>query len=439
MNALRLDLEALDQEGPIAEADKIAARIKKLDPDSEVDLDRALARHDWKGAIAELDRLQKRRPDRKEIASRLGDVLARAGDPSAAASQLEKALAKNPLDSSARFDLADAKLARGDTRALRKALADALAVGAKANELRDAIDLLEGATYLEPWRLDGKKQIREFEAWEKKGHHMDGTAARVLDYSALWVHPDGSSDMLEHEIVRIQSQEEIGRESEQQQPTGLVLHLRVIKPDGRVLEPEPVQGKPTLTMPHLEVGDYVEIEHISPEAGDGSKGKRYHGPTWFFREADKGYWRSEFVVITPKDKKLDMETRGNVPAPQQRDVGPTFRERRWLVEDSPPAPEEPEAAPPQEYLPSVRLGWGVTLEDTVARYVDLGQDTTPLDPRVRARALGDRRRDAGSEARRARERRRTTGCSSTWRTAPRKTGARSSWARADRGRARSCT
>ncbi len=386
VSALRLDLEALDQQGPVSEADAIAARIKKLDPDSEVDLDRAIARHDWKGAIAELDRLQKRRPDRKEIAARIGDVLARAGDPSAAAAQLEKALAKNPLDSSARFDLADAKFAKGDLRALRKALADALAVGAKASELRDAIDLLEGATYLEPWRLDGKKQIRDFEAWEKKGHHMDGTAARVLDYSALWVHPDGSSDMLEHEILRIQSQEEIGRESEQQQPAGLVLRIRVIKPDGTQLEPEPVEGKPTLTMPNLEVGDYVEIEHISPEAGDGSKGKRYHGPTWFFREADKGYWRSEFVVITPKDKKLDMETRGNVPAPQQRDVGPTFRERRWLVEDSPPAPEEPEAAPPQEYLPSVRLGWGVTLEDTVARYVDLGQDTTPLDPRVRARA-----------------------------------------------------
>jgi tetratricopeptide (TPR) repeat protein len=387
VNALRLYLEALDQEGPIDEADRIALRIKKLDPDSELDLDRALARHDWKGAIAELERIQKRRPDRKDVAARLADVLAREGDPSAAVSQLEKALAKDPLDAPARFSLADASFAKGHVGALRKALADALADGAKANDLRDAIDLLEGATSLEPWRLDGRKQIRDFEAWEKKGHRMEGTAARVLDYSALWVHPDGSSDMLEHEILRIQAQEEIGRESEQQPPTGIILHMRVIKPDGTQLEPEPVEGKPTLTMPHLEVGDYVEIEHITPEPGDGSKGKRYRGPTWFFREADKGYWRSEFVVITPKDKKLDIEARGSVPPPTERDVGAIFRERRWLVEDSPPAPEEPESAPPQEYLPSVRLGWGVTLADTVARFVDLAQDTSPLDPRVRARAL----------------------------------------------------
>ena len=71
---------------------------------------------------------------------------------------------------------------------------------------------------------------------------MDGTAARVLDYSAIWVHPDGSSDMLEHEILRIQAQEEIGRESEQPPPTGLVLHLRVIKPDGRSSSPSRSQG-----------------------------------------------------------------------------------------------------------------------------------------------------------------------------------------------------
>ncbi len=387
VNALRLDLEALDQEGPVDEADRIAARIKKLDPDAEIDLDRALARHDWKGAIAELERIQKRRPDRKDIAARLADVLGRAGDPTAAVKQLEKALAKDPLDAPARFSLADGAFAKGQTGALRKALADALAEGAKANDLRDAIDLLEGATALEPWRLDGRKQIRDFEAWEKKGHRMQGTAARVLDYSALWVHPDGTSDMLEHEILRIQAQEEIGRESEQAPPSGIILHLRVIKPDGTQLEPEPVEGKPTLTMPHLEVGDYIEIEHITPEAGDGSKGRRYRGPTWFFREADKGYWRSEFVVITPKDKKLDSETRRSVPPPAERDVGSIVRERRWHVEDSPPPPEEPESAPPQEYLPSVRVGWGVTLDDTVARFVDLAHDPTPLDPRLRAKAV----------------------------------------------------
>jgi tetratricopeptide (TPR) repeat protein len=386
VGALHGYLEALDEDGPASEADKVAARIKKLDPDAEVDFERALARRDYKAAIAELDRLKKRRPDRTEIASRIADVLSRSGDPSAAAAELEKALKKHPLDAPARFRLADGSYARGDTGALRRALASALQAGAATDELRAAIDLLEGATDLEPYRKDGRAVVREYQAWERAGHHMEGTAARVLDYAATWAHDDGSSEMLEHEIQKIQSQEAINSESEMQPPTGLVLHLRVIKPDGRVLEPEPVAGKPTLTLPHLEVGDYVEMEHITPEAGDGAKGRQYHSPHWFFREADKGYWRSEFVMVTPAARELEIETRGAVPAPSMKNVG-TFVERRWRVDLSPPAEVEPESPPITEFLPSVRVGWGISLDATLAHLVDLAGDETPLDPRLRAKAL----------------------------------------------------
>jgi tetratricopeptide (TPR) repeat protein len=385
--ALHAYLEALDEEGPAAEADKVAARIKKLDPDAEVDLDRALARHDYKAAIAELDRLKQRRPDRKEMTTRIADVLARSGDPSAAAGVLEKALVKHPRDAAARFRLADLAYAKGDSAALRRALAAALQAGATSDDLRAAIDLVEGATDLEPYRKDGRSIIREFQAWEKAGHHMDGTAARVLDYSAIWVHDDGSSEMLEHEIQKLQSQEAINAESETEPPTGLVLRLRVIKPDGRVLEPEPVAGKPTLTLPHLEVGDFIELEHVTPQAGDGAKGREYHGPLWFFREADKGYWQSEFVVVAPSNRELEVEARGNVPPPQVKALGTSLVERRWRVDLSPPAELEPGGPPITEFLPSVRIGWGVSLGATLTRLVDLAQDVTPLDPRLRAKAL----------------------------------------------------
>jgi tetratricopeptide (TPR) repeat protein len=380
-DALGLHLTALEEDGALAEADKIAARIKQLDPDAEVDLDRALARHDWKAAIEELRRLEKRRPDRKEIAGRIADVLLRAGDPSAAAAQLEKALAKNPLDVQARFRLADHAYAAGDTSALRRALAAALQAGSKGTEIREAVEILEGASLLEPYRKNGLQVIREFEAWEKSGKKMDGTAARILDYAATWVHSDGSSEMLEHEIVRMQSQEAVDKEAEQKPPDGLVLRLRVIKPDGSVLEPESVAGKPTLTMPHLEVGDYFEMEHITAMPSEGGKGRRYRGPHWFFREADKGYWRSEFVVMSPKDRQVEIETVGNVPKPTLTERGP-FVERRWRVDESPPAPEEPDAPNPREFLPSVRVGWGITLDDMLLRYVDAASEETPLDPRL---------------------------------------------------------
>jgi tetratricopeptide (TPR) repeat protein len=386
VGALRAYLDVLDENGPPGEADAIASRIKKLDPDAEVDLDRALARRNYTAAIEELNRLKVRRPDRKEIANRIADVLARSGDSRAATEQLLSALSKHPLDSQARFRLADGAYSKGDKSALRRALAAALQAKANSDALRAAIDLVEGATDLEPFRRDGRSIIRDFQAWEKAGHHMDGTAARVLDYAATWVHGDGSSEMLEHEIQKIQSQEAINAEAETKPPAGLVLHLRVIKPDGRVLEPEPVAGKPTLTLPHLEVGDFIELEHITQEAGDGARGRHYQSPHWFFREADKGYWQSEFVIVTPADRELEIETRGNVPAPQTRPRG-AFVERRWRVDLSPPAELEPESPPITEFLPSVRVGWGVSLDATLARLVDLAADQTPLDPRLRALAF----------------------------------------------------
>jgi cellulose synthase operon protein C len=379
VSAQKLLLELLDEEGPASEADAVAKRIAALDPDAEVELGRALSRLDYTAALAELRRIEARRPERKDIAGRIADVLQRSGDPRASTEQLGKALAKNPLDSETRLQLADRAYARGDKTALRTALAEAIRAGGKGTQIRQALELLDGSTSLEAYRMDTKKVIADFEAWEKSGKRMSGTAARVLDYSTLWVNADGSSEMLEHEIVRIQAQEAVAQEAEQNMPEGLVLRFRVIKKNGEILEPEQVSGKPTLTMPHVEVGDYIETEHITSQGGEAN-GLRYRGPTWFFREADKGYWRSEFVVITPKDKPLDIEVRGQVPPAKEKQMG-LLMERRFRVDESPAAVMEPGSPAPVEFLPSVRVGWGIKFETVLRRLADAAGDETPMDPR----------------------------------------------------------
>ncbi len=385
LGGLHAYLAALDDDGEVLKADEIAVRIHSLDPDSDVAIERALGREDWQAAITQLRAMQHRHPDRKEIAGRIADILERSGDMKAAVDWLTRAVRERPDDSSMRFQLADREFARGDKKALRRALGQAIERGAKTDEIVSALDLIEGVTNFEPHRLQGDKVIQEFNAWERAGHKMSGTAARVLDYAVLSVSADGSSEMLEHEIVKIQSQEAVASESEQAMPEGLVLRLRVIKPDGKTLEPERVSGKPTLTMPHLEVGDFVEIEHVTRSPSDGQKGKRFRGPRWFFREADRGYWRSEFVAIAPKDREIEIEVNGEVPQPTVSDRG-AMVERRWRVDLSPAAIVEPDSAPIVEFLPTVRIGWGVSLEDTVARVVDTLEDTTPIDPRFVAQA-----------------------------------------------------
>ncbi|MEZ4307329.1 MAG: hypothetical protein R3F14_04700 [Polyangiaceae bacterium] len=375
------DLLAIyEDDGDLKKADELAAHITKLDPDAEIDLDRALRRRDYKAAIAELKKLGERRKDRRDVALRIADLLVRSGQKTESIEKLERAVAKDPESEGARLALADARFAAGDQAAIRKAIIDGIQAGADPSALRDAAELLDGMTELSPYRLDGKKVIAQYEA---SGQTMPGTAARVLDYATVWVHADGSARMLEHEIICVQSREAI-QELAEQRLRGIALRARTIKRDGRTFEPEIVGGKPTVTMPMLEVGDYIETEMLFTLRGGSSR--VFEGPRWLFREESVPYWRSEFVVVSPRSRPLDIETGGAVPAPAVTESG-ALVVHRWRVDKSPALPEEPASAPLAEFLPNVRVGWGINLADMIARLVDAASDETPRDPRLAKRAL----------------------------------------------------
>jgi tetratricopeptide (TPR) repeat protein len=376
---LKASLQIRDRRGQHAEADDLVRRVRALDPTDEVEFRRALERGDYPAAIAELRRIGAVRQDRRDIALRIADLLVRAGKSSESIGKLELALAKDQTDGKARLALADARFATGDRNALTEALVEAIRTGAETQQLRQAIELTEGMTDLAPYRRDGLAIIAEAEA---SGLEMPGTAARILDYVTLWVEPDGSARMLEHEIIRVQAREGIEQHLEQQIPRGVLLRMRTIKQDGTVLEPELVTGKRTVTMPHLEVGDYIETESIWLLPGDGQGGRAFLSPRWWFRERNVSYHLSEFVVVSPADRPLDIETTGQVPEPEVKRTG-ALVVRRWRVDQSPALPEERFGAPFQEFMPSVRVGWGIDLEERLRRLIDAHRDETPQDPRLR--------------------------------------------------------
>jgi hypothetical protein len=377
-SALAQAVAVLDSEGESKRADELVARIEKLDPDSEMGLVRALSRADYAAALEELKRLGKRRPDRKDIVERVSDVMVRAGNESETWKKLEAAIEKDRKEEEPRLALADAYLAANKGDALVRAIVEATQAGAPTDRLEGALDLVEGATELEPFRMNSERVIADF---EKSGAALEGTAARVLDYSAVWVKSDGSSRLLEHEIVRVQSGEAITEMAEQPIRGGMFLKLRVVKKDGRTLEPEVVGGKPTVTMPHLEVGDYIETERIESNPSDGEHGARYLGPRWFFREENVAYARSEFVVVSPPERPLQIETRNEVPPPVVSDMHGLIV-RRWRVDKSPAAPVEPFSAPIAEFLPSVQVGWGVSGDSTLRAMSNAVDERTPVDPRI---------------------------------------------------------
>lgn len=383
LDVLHAAIDVLEDQGQPARAKRLAARVVKLDPDSELGVERALNRLEYSSAIDELQRLAARRPSEDGFASRIDALRHRAAFVKETWSDLQRAIADEPDEAAPRLELADAEVAAGKEAALTHALADAVAHGAPAESLEAALDLTAGMSELAPFRLDSRQVIADYEA---QGRHLAGTAARILDYSAIWVRSDGSSRMLEHEIVRMQSAEAVRRFAEHPRLDGLVLNMRVIKADGSELLPEFVSGKPTVTMPHLEVGDYIDTEHVM-SLTPSNDGALYVGPRWYFREADVAYARSEFVVISPAHQQLTIETRGGAPAPTiERERGATVY--RWRVDESPAAPVEPLSVPASDWLPSVRPSWGVTLDQHLHRLAAQVLSLTPVDPRVKRIAAG---------------------------------------------------
>ena len=67
--------------------------------------------------------------------------------------------------------------------------------------------------------------------------------------------------------------------------------------------------------PGIQVGDFIETEVIINMRSDGRGGRTFEGPRWLFREEKVPYWRSEFVVVSPRSRQLDIEVGGPVPAP----------------------------------------------------------------------------------------------------------------------------
>ncbi|MEY4549708.1 MAG: hypothetical protein RL685_5903, partial [Pseudomonadota bacterium] len=332
-----------EQRGEADTASALVQRVAELDAGSELLLERALRRRDYSAALVALERLERTRPQRHaEWERRRQELRLAAGDRTARQALLLSAVEERPESGVARLALADWRLAAGESQALHQALAQAIQAGSDTAPLERAIDAVEARSDFAPLRIDARQVIRDY---ERAGKRQSGTAERVLDYAAVWVHSDGSSRMLEHEIVRVQSEEAISKFAEQRPLTGLVLNMRVIKRDGRTLEPEQVQGKPTVTFPHLEIGDYIETEHVVGSPAE-ERGRTYSGMRWFFREEDVAYARSEFVLIAPEHRPLEIEITGQVPEPALVRDG-LFVTRRWRVDGSPAAPVEPLSVPVQ--------------------------------------------------------------------------------------------
>lgn len=248
-------------------------------------------------------------------------------------------------------------------------------------ELTRTREGLGGDEFFQRFRKQGSEVIKAFEA---ANHGYAEPEVLVLDYTVVRVFPDGSSADLTHNILRMQSQEAVDRNGEFAVPEGArLLSLHTVKSDGRKLEPDPIPGKATWSLPNLSLGDYVEFETVRGEAPSMGFPGGYLGNRFYFKSFEVPFDHTELVVVLPEGMEPVIDPRG--PAPklvEKTEDGLTVM--RWAEHESRPLQEEPGSVASREYVPSINIGVRATWQQYVESMLDLLSDKEVYDPEAAA-------------------------------------------------------
>ena len=230
-----------------------------------------------------------------------------------------------------------------------------------------------GKELLQDLAVDGMTAIRAYQA---KAPHEDAASTLVLDAAATQVYADGSQVDRIHTITKVLDQSAVSDVAEVNLPAGAqVLALRTIKPDGRVLQPEQIENKSTISMPGVEPGDFVEEEFLLAHPARSPAVPGFSASNFYFQVANTPDHWATYVVRAPKGSQMGVDGH-NLEAPPVKTEGDqeVFRHE---VRDSPPLIAEPDSPPMiNEYVPFVAVGGGAQGQDgMVAYYADtaLGQ------------------------------------------------------------------
>lgn len=350
-----------------------AAALARCNPYSDRYADALLEGGKLEEAQREFERLRELEPDNKSWLRGLLRVLIARRDLAAATSTLLTLKGLSPRSASLYIDLANLYVERGQPETALATIKQGLAELPESPELAKALHALGQRDMMEPYRIDGKQAVKEFES--RHGVYSGESAVLLLDRTVMRVFPSGARLSLTHNIIRVLTKEGIERFGEVHIPDGAeVLTLRTIKADGTTREPEEIPEKESVSAPSLEIGDYVEYEYIDRDDPTPIAAKGFLGDRFYFASADAPIDRSEYLLIAPKDMPLQIDLRGPVgpdgkrqhPVAIQSSEGDQahYFWRRTQVRRM--QPEQPiDQGQIDDWSPSVRVGSGVSIEGYV--------------------------------------------------------------------------
>jgi tetratricopeptide (TPR) repeat protein len=207
-------------------------------------------------------------------------------------------------------------------------------------------------------RFDAARVIAEYRS---SGFRPGGNAVLVLNSTAIEVAPDGSSIERAHLIAQVLTPEGLEYWGEiKDVPAGAQIdEIRTIKANGSMVDAEPIPGKETISLPALQVGDFVEVSYLQGIRGTGGA---YVARRWYFRTLDMPIYRSRYSVAVPAGTTLRVDAHGATPRPVRIEES-GFDTYVWSRKNSPMILSEPNAAPTDEYTPFVQVGFGISWED----------------------------------------------------------------------------
>ncbi len=332
-------------------------------------------RGDLAGAETQWTAIARAAPARVDARLSLARVLVADGRAPSAATELEDLSRLWPRDPRVLRRLAEAQELSGQPAAARTTRERALALDGSDLALRRALALEDGTEVLADLAEDGPKAIREYEAGAKR---PPTSAALVLDAAAVEAYADGSHTERVHQVIHVLDPRGVEKWGEVEVPGGAaLLRLKTWKRDGRVLEAEDPGGeKRTLSAAGLEPGDYLEVEWMRGRASRGPAVPGWSADPFFFRGEDLPFFHSTYAVAGPAGT-LSVDAR-HVAAPRvERDGGRDLV--RVEARQVPTLVPEPDAPAISEFIPMVQVGAGAGLEPAALAVADAFADRLRLN------------------------------------------------------------
>lgn len=354
--ALLLQYDVARRRDAVAEGDALLGKTSHCTGALARSAEHLKARGDLEGAIAQWEALLARDEGMVSVATSLSSLYVAQKRFDDAVKLLSRLRTQWPRNAALPKTLGDVYELAGKSAEALAAREAALALDGADLPLRRALARVKtGKELLQDYAITTEEALKSYEAAPGS---EDATSSFVLDAAAIQAFPDGTMVDRVHIIQKALDQQGVQDVAEVEIPQGAtVLTLRTLKPDGRSLEPENIEGKEGTSLPGVQVGDLVEYEYLlaHPTRGPGQPG--FTASAFYFQVARQPNARSSYVVIAPKGSGMEVDAH-NVQSLKPKVEGDVevLRHEERRVPPYIPEPLGPPSA--NEWLPFVSVGAG---------------------------------------------------------------------------------